>query len=281
MKILTFGALGMMGTVLEKTCGEKGIEFIGQDLEDVDITNNDALRESIEKNKPDVVINMAVIQGVDPAELKPQLAFDVNSIAVSNMAKICQEKGLTIVQPSSHAVFDGTKDGAYTEDDVPNPGSIYAGAKYLAECFAKNICTKHYVPRFAGLFGSSRYERRGFAEKMIERIKKGEVVRVAADKVDSPTYTIDAAERIIFLLESKAPYGTYHVANDGIATYYEFIAKIIEMLGADPKLLTAAKDADFPSLGYKPLKSALKTVRLKPMRPWQEALAEYVEKELK
>ena len=278
MKILLIGSSGMMGTAIEEVCNREKIDCIGLTHDDLDITNFTAIKEAIEKNKPDTVINMAVIQGVDPCELEPQRAFDVNAIAVSNLAKICQKHGITLVQGSTHAVFDGTKDDYYTEDDLPNPTSIYSASKYVAECFAKNLCTKHYITRFPTLFGASRYIYKGFVEKMLERIERGEEVRVADDKIDSPTYTMDAAETLISLLEKEKPSGIYHVANSGMVSYYDFIAKLIEILKVDVSLVRA-KDKDFKSIGYKPLKSALRSIKLEPLRGWEDALYEYITKE--
>jgi len=269
-----------MGTALEEICNRKGINCKGLDKADLDITNSDAISEAIEEHKPDTVINMAVIQAINSCELEPQRAFDVNAIAVSNLAKICEEKGITLVQPSSQAVFDGTKDSPYTEDDLPNPTNIYSASKYAAECFAKNLCTRHYIPRFPTLFGPTRFGRKGFVENMLDRIQKGGEIRIADDRIDSPTYTMDAAETIISLLEKEKPFGIYHVTNSGVVSYYDFIAKLIEIIKADVNLVRA-KDQDFGGLGHKPLKIALKSVKLEPLRSWQDALAEYVATELK
>jgi len=105
-------------------------------------------------------------------------------------------------------------------------------------------------------------------------------VRVADDKMDSPTYSKDAAEAMISLLEEKKAFGIYHITNSGMLSFYDFIAKVIEMLGVDAKL-ARAKDKDFGGLGLKPLRSALKSVKLEPLRSWQEALYEYINTEVK
>ena len=280
MKILLIGASGMLGTALGKACNRKGIDYVGLTQDDLEITDSDALTDVIEKHRPDTIINTAVIQAIDPCELEPQRAFAVNALAVSNLAKLCKQKGITLVQPSTHAVFNGTKDAPYTEDDPPNPTSIYGASKYVSEFFARNLCTRHYVTRLPTLFGSSGYAFRGFAEKMLDRIKKGEEVSVATDKIDSPTYTRDAAEAIIALLEEKKPYGLYHVTNSGMVSFYDFIARVIELLGIDTKLVRA-KDKDFGGLGLKPLRSALESIKIAPLRSWQEALSEYIATEVK
>ncbi len=280
MKILLIGSSGMMGTAIEKVCNRKGIDCVGLTHEDLEITNFDAVKEAIEKNKPDAVINAVAIVGINQCELEPQRAFDVNAIAVSNLAKICEKHGATLVQPSTHAVFDGTKDGSYTEDDLPNPASIYSASKYIAEYFAINLCRKHYVPRFPTLFGKRRNNALGFVDKVLGWIRKGEELKIADDKIDSPTYALDAAEALISLLEKEKPFGIYHVANSGVVSYYDFIAKLIEILKVDVNLVRA-KDKDFPALAYKPLRTALKSIKLQPLRSWQDALSEYVAEEVK
>jgi len=280
MKILLIGSSGQMGTAIEKVCKRKGIECIGLTHQDLEITAFDAVKEAVEKNKPDAVINMAALLAINEGELEPQRAFNVNATAVSNLAKVCEKNGITLVQPGTHAIFDGTKEGPYTEDDPPDPTSIYSVSKYVGECFARNICTRYYIPRFPTLFGPRRSGNKGFVDKMSDRIKKGEELRVADDKIDSPTYTLDAAETVVSILEKEKPFGVYHIANSGIASYYDLIAKLIEILEADANLVRA-KDKDFPALGYKPLRTAIKSVKLEPLRSWQDALYEYVTEELK
>ena len=280
MKALLFGSSGTVGTAIERLCARKGIDCVSPSHREVDITDFAAVKTVIEKNKPDVVMNLVALVGIDQCEHEPERAFAVNVTAVSNIARICEQHGMTLVQPSTHAVFDGTKNGPYTEDDLPNPASVYSTSKYVAEFFAKNICTKHYIPRFPTLFGARRNQSQGFVEKMIDRILAGQELRVADDKIDTPTYTKDVAETIISLLEREKPYGIYHVANSGVVSYYDFIARLIEILKADVKL-TRAKDKDFPALAYKPLNTALKSIKLEPLRSWQDALSDYITEELK
>lgn len=280
MRVLLIGASGLMGIAIEKVCNRKGIDCVGLTHEDLEITNFAAVEKAIEKNKADAVINVAVFLAINECELDPHRAFDINAIAVSNLAKICEKKRIILVQPSTHVVFDGTKVGPYTEDDTPNPSGIYSASKYAAECLTRHTCTRHYITRFPTLFGPRRLGTKGFVDKMLERIAKREEVRVADDKIDSPTYSTDAAEALISLITTEKPFGTYHVANSGVVNYYDFIAKLIEMLKIDATL-TRAKDKDFPALAYKPLNTALRSIKLEPLRSWQDALSNYIAEDLK
>jgi dTDP-4-dehydrorhamnose reductase len=275
MKILLFGSTGMIGTAVETVCRNAGIDYIGLNHNDIEVTDDASINKMIEKYAPDVVINSVAIIGINPCENNPVEAFKINSIVASTMAKVCNNSDIIFAQPSSHAVFDGTKNGYYTEDDVPRPINTYSMSKYVAELYAVNLCRKHYVVRFPTMFGSRRNNRTGFCDKVLEKINKGQELRVADDKIDSMTYTIDAAERLISMLKQKMPYGVYHIANAGMISYYSFVKKLIELLEVDAKLV-AAKDSDFPALGYKPLKTAMKSVKLPPMRSWEQALSEFV-----
>ena len=280
MRILLFGSTGMVGTAVELACKGRNIDYIGLDHNDVEITNLGAVRKTIDRYSPDVIINSVAIIGINICETNPLHAFDVNAIAVYHMAKYSEARGIAFVQPSSHAVFDGTKEGYYTEHDLPKPISIYSTSKYLSEIFAMNLCKKHYILRFPTMFGVRRNKNPGFVDKVIDNIKKGERLKIADDKIDSMTYALDVAERLVSMLEDKVPYGIYHLANSGMASYYDFVKKLIELLGADVELIKA-KDGDFPALGYKPLKTAMKSVKLPPMRSWEDALSDYVSNYLK
>ena len=114
---------------------------------------------------------------------------------------------------------------------------------------------------------------------MLDKIDKKEEVRIADDRMDSPTYTMDAAETIISLLETKKPFGVYHVTNSGMVSYYDFVVKLAEILKIEANLVRA-KDRDFGGLAYKPLRLALKSVKLEPTRRWQDALHEYITTEV-
>lgn len=275
MKILLIGSSGMVGTAVENVCDRKGIECMGLTHDDLEITDFNAVSAAIDNNMPNVVINAAAIVGINKSELEPQRVFNINAIAVSNLAKICEKHRIILIQPSSHAVFNGKKNGYYTEDDQPDPTSVYSASKYIAEYFAKNICTRHYVTRLGAVFGMRRTANKGFIGKIFERIEKGEDIAAADDRIESPTYAIDVAEVLISLLEKKKPFGIYHIANLGMVSYYDFVAKLIEILKADVNLVKA-KDKNFKSLVFNPSRTPLKSIKLEPLRSWEDALCEYI-----
>ena len=120
-----------------------------------------------------------------------------------NLAKICKINNIILVQTSTHAVFDGTKNSSYNEKDIPKPNNIYSGSKYLSEVFVKSICKKNYIIRFPTLFGDRKNNLLGFVDKVIISLKNNKDLKIADDKIDSPTYAKDAAINLIQILIKK------------------------------------------------------------------------------
>jgi len=279
VKILLFGASGLFGTAFEAVCAAPGIEFAGVTHGDVEVTDHGAVTALIDAHQPTVVVNAVAIVGIDPCEERPDLAYAVNAAAPLAMGLHCAAKDICFVQTSTHAVFDGSKSTAYTEADQPNPISVYSVSKFAGECFVRDVCPKHYITRFPTMYGRRRNASPGFVDKMVDRFRQGVEIRVADDKFDSPSYAHDVATGLADLLQTKRPYGTYHLANAGNVNYYEFISALKELLGANNPV-HRAKDRDFPGRGHKPLRTAVTSSRLPPMRDWRAALAEYVTQQL-
>ena len=163
---------------------------------------------------------------------------------------------------------------------MPNPTNVYGVSKLAGEIFAGNGLNEHYIVRFPTLFGPRRNDSLGFVDKMMRIMEDGKNLTVAADKIDSPTYTIDAAKQVLDLIKEKKPFGVYHVVNKGNPSYHELISELGNMMGYCGEV-ALGKDSDFPALAQKPLKTAMSSMKLPSMRGWKEALKDYVtQKEL-
>lgn len=279
MNILLFGSTGMLGTALEQVCKNRDLNCYSALHKDTDITDPDDLKQAIEKFVPDVIINAAALVGIAQCEYDPQKTFDVNTIAVSYLARLCEEKNIVFVQISSSSVFDGTKNDYYTEDDCVSPTASYSASKYVAECFTKTFCSKHYIIRLPLLFGPRQNRGERFVDMLIGKLQSDEKLEVSIDKIDSPTYTIDAANVILDIVEGAKPFGLYHVANHGKVSLYEFVSQFVKVSSSNLQILKA-KDKDFKSPVYTPLALPLKSVKLRPLRSWKDALQEYITKSL-
>jgi len=272
MKVLLLGSKGLVGTAIEKSLEYSDFEYTALSHDSLDITDSDALKDRVALEQPDFIINAVGIVGVNPCEEDPTRAFAVNVSPVIDLSVLCDRYDIALVQLSTHSVFDGTKDDYYTEPDIPRPVNVYGLSKLTSELVTM-MCRKPYVVRMPTLFGDRRKGRLGFPNKIFEMLDEGKDITVADDKLDSCSYSDDVADRIIELLE--LPYGIYHIANAGKATYYEVIEEAKRLMGSS-SVLTRGKDGDFmhhPNA----LRTAMKSAKLPPLRPWQDALKEYLD----
>jgi dTDP-4-dehydrorhamnose reductase len=183
---------------------------------------------------------------------------------------------------STDYVFGGEKRAPYTEDDAPNPLNVYGVSKLAGEYFVRALCPKHFIVRTSGLYGVAGSSGKGgnFVETMIRLAKEGKPIRVVTDQVLTPTYTRDLAHKIKELLQTEA-YGVYHITNSGQCSWYEFAAKIFELLSLKPDF-GPTTSAEFGAKAKRPAYSVLAHGRLAQLglddlRSWPEALAAYLE----
>lgn len=280
MKILILGSSGMLGTQLESICLQKNLDYVALKHQDFDATNFIELKNYVDNYSPSVIINCIAFVGINPCEEDPIKSYKVNTLIPYELIKISNEKNITLIHFSSHAVFDGYSDSYYTENDIPKPLNIYGSTKLEADLLIQQRCKKYYLFRLPTMFGTRRNGSLGFVDKMIIWMNEKDFIKVADDKIDTPTYAKDVANKVIeFLLTSKK-FGLYHIANSGMTSYYDFVHKIKEIKQLNCTLVRA-KDADFDSLAPKPLKTSLISTKINPLRSWQDALLEYLNEDIK
>jgi dTDP-4-dehydrorhamnose reductase len=266
-RIVVLGSSGLLGTAITRVC-----DCIPIDHSEADIRDLSQLISVFEQYKPTVVINAIGVVGINVCESNPLSAIDINSNSVCYLVDLCRECGATIIQPSTHNVFDGAKDGYYTENDEPRPLQIYGITKYLAEKIVARY-EKHYIVRYPTLFGRRINNRSAFPNKIIDWIKEGKTFKVSYDKIDSPSYSVDVARETVKLLDK--PFGIYHIANSGSTNYYDFVLNISELLGIEAKVIKV-KEQEFETMAPNALKTAMSSVKLQPLRTWDKALEEYL-----
>jgi dTDP-4-dehydrorhamnose reductase len=285
MKILIIGADGQLGTDLCKVI-PKG-EQIPLTIKDIDITNKDNTFEVIKKHSPDVVINTAAYHRVDDCEDNQDLAFRVNDTGAGNVAEACRAIDAALVHISTDYVFRGDKNTPYTEEDTPDPQSVYGRSKLAGEQRVQRTLMKYYIVRSAGLYGVAGCLGKGggnFVETIIKKAEAGKQLLVVSDEYVSPTYTYDLAGKIYQLIRTEK-YGLYHIVNHGYCSWYQFADEILMLLRSDvPIVSVTAKDfvnkpeqpkAHRPK--YSVLANAnLKKIGLDDLRDWQNALQAYL-----
>lgn len=278
MKVLIIGADGQLGSDL-KSVFDSG-EVIPLTHNDVEITDIDRVKRVLEEHRPEVVINTAAYHNVPQCENEPEKAFLVNSIGVKNLSVVCRDNQICLVHISTDYVFDGQKESPFTEDDQPNPLNVYGVSKLAGEFFSK-LVDRHYIVRVSSLFGKTGCRAKGggnFVKTMLRFGKTKDRVLVTSNIISSPTYTRDAAVKIKEILEENFPPGIYHAANAGFCSWYEFALEIFSQAGIDIKV--EEKIENEVEAGVKrPLFSPLKSLKIKPVRDWKEALRAYLEEE--
>jgi dTDP-4-dehydrorhamnose reductase len=251
---------------------------------DVDICEPVGLRETLRRHTPEVVINTAAYHKVDECEANVEKTFAVNTYGVRNLALACKEQDCALLHMSTDYVFggDAKRRTPYSETDTPSPINVYGIAKLAGEYFVRYVLNRYWIVRSQWLYGMAGASGKGgnFVELMLRLAREGRDIKVVDDQVGSPTYTLDLAHKIAQLIKTEH-YGLYHMANSGECTWYQFARRIWELLGLSPNAeptTTAAFGAVATRPGYSVLdNAALRTIGLNDMRPWEEALAAYLQ----
>ncbi|MDR1690043.1 MAG: dTDP-4-dehydrorhamnose reductase [Clostridiales bacterium] len=276
MKVLLTGAKGMLGTDMAAVLGQKH-DVTGIDIADLDITNLDDTLKFVKNIKPDVIINPAAFTQVDMCETEADTAYRVNSIGARNMAIAANEVNSPIIHISTDYVFDGNSKIPYTEFDTPNPQSVYGKSKLAGENYVKSMTNKYFIFRIQWLYGKNGPN---FVKTILRIAKEKGRVTVVNDQIGKPTYTKDVAAAVLSFL-GKGDYGTYHVTNSGIVSWYEFTAEILKQSGLKNVELLPCTTAEFPRPAKRPAYAPLDNYCLRllgyaQMRPFEEALGDYL-----
>lgn len=279
-RILIFGAHGQLGYDLMRVLPQQ-YKVVGVDHAEVDITSARAVEKKVNNIKPDIVVNAAAYNKVENAEDNALLAYSVNAIGPYNIARAAFLLGVSVLQISTDYVFDGTKKNGYAEDDETCPLNVYGASKEAGENLLRIANPKHWIIRTSALFGVHAGSGKGynFVTQMIARAQECDEVKMVFDQWTRPTYTLDLADGIAQFLRREVPYGTYHLTNEGSATWCDFAKEIFRLKGFSTKIKKIAT-AESGTTINRPLKSLLQNMRLKRrgivLPYWQDALERYM-----
>jgi len=282
-KIAVIGARGQIGSEVMRAAAAASVEAIPINREQCDVRDERAVRSAFEKIAPlDLVVNTAAFHRVDDCESRPGTATAVNVRGAYNVANAARAAGAAAAFISSDFVFDGSKGAPYVESDEPAPLNVYGATKAAGEAVTRLANPRSYVLRVASVFGPAGSSGKGgnFVETMVAKARAGERPEVVDDLVMSPTSAADAARLFVELFLLGAPYGTYHLANAGSCSWWEFAQATFETCGFDGIAIRRSHHRDEPGRAQRPRYSALASERLAEFglapRPWREALAEYL-----
>jgi dTDP-4-dehydrorhamnose reductase len=243
---------------------------------DLDIADHVAVGRCLADFAPTLILNCASYNHVDKAEDEPDAALRVNAFGVRVLARAATEHGATLVHYSTDFVFDGRATRPYTEEDAPNPPSVYASSKLLGEWFALEA-SRGYVLRVASLFGGAR--PKSSVDRIVDAIAEGREARVFSDRIASPSYVCDVAAATRALVAGGPP-GLYHCVGSGSCTWLELAREAARLLGREREArLTPVLASEVPMRAVRPKFAAMSNAKLTaitPMPTWQDALARYI-----
>lgn len=277
MNVVVTGAAGQLGAATVRAWSAAGHAVTGLTRSDLDLIRPADVRRVISAIAPDLLINCAADNRVDAAQTAPLPPLAGNAWAVATLARLSAELGSTFVHYSTDFVFDGDTDRPYTEDDPPNPRSVYGMTKLLGEMLAADA-PRHYVLRVESLFGG--HTARSSIDRIWSLLETGQAAIAFSDRVVSPSFVEDVTEATRALVERRAPAGLYHCVNTGHAPWFDVVDHMRQLAGFPQGLLLAGRAADANLPAPRPMFAALSNHKLREtgiaMPPWQDAIARYV-----
>jgi dTDP-4-dehydrorhamnose reductase len=282
LKIAMFGIQGQLGRDLEIALSD--FHVIPLLYEDVDITDADRVRDAVTTADPDWVINAAAMTQVDKCETEERLAYEVNALGASHVARAARQVDARLVHVSTDYVFDGFKDGPYDETDTPRPLNVYGSTKLAGERFVQTECPAHYIVRTSGLYGTHECWGKGtnFVETMMRLSRERTEIKVVRDEVLTPTFTEDLALQIRRMIETPPPAGIYHATNEGSCSWFDFATEVFCQTST-PIALVGITSVEWGAPAKRPANSVLENVALKKaglnvFPDWRDALGRYLAK---
>lgn len=266
-RILTTGAEGMLGSY---------VDFgMRTSREMLDITDRNAVQAFVREHRPLAILHLAAATNLDECERDPARAYDINAIGAHNVASAASDVGATLIYVSTDAVFRGDA-GPYSASDEPDPISVYGRTKYCGEMIVARMDANHLIVRTSWVFGGGPTRDTRFVGKIMAQLGAGALaLEVQDDAYSTPTYGKDFLAALLTLLDSGER-GTFHVVNSGSASRFEMAEHIAKVLHS-PVEVKAVRSEHFDSLAKRGTNTAL--ISSQPLRPWRDALTEYLEKE--
>ncbi len=298
MLILATGTAGMLGSALVPALLRAGHRVMATDIDlsephpwgesgpplgHLDVRDRAQVAHAFGEVRPDIVLHLAAETSLEISDADPDHAYLTNAIGTKYVALQASERGIPMVYISTAGVFDGLKEGAYTEFDRPNPLNVYGDSKREGELLVERIVPHHYIVRAGWMVGGGARKDHKFVSRILDQVRDGAShVYAVTDKLGTPTYAPDFSRCLLGLLDSQM-FGLYHMACGGSGSRYDVAAEILRLLGrTDIELVPVTSDhfaEEFPSV--RPPSEIMRNMVLdlqgmNTMRPWRVALAEYV-----
>src|SRR5215472_8440414 len=267
MRVLITGAAGQLGTDFQRLLPDAD----ALDRHRLSITDREAVLTAVRGH--DVVLNCAAYNAVDAAEADPAPAVAVNTGGPVNLAWACSQTGSRLVHYSTNYVFDGSAPEPYSESEEPRPLGAYARSKLDGEHRVLETLPSALVIRSAGLFGATGSAIKGgsFPERMVNRAREGQQLRIVADQRLNPTYTVDLARGTLELL-AQGVMGVVHLVAAGCCSYWELAAEALRLAGVSASV-ERVTTAELRAAAPRPLNGCLTSIRAETLRDWHDGLS--------
>lgn len=271
------GACGLLGRAMRARLTQSNWRVIAFPHTELDITSEQDVSNTVRTVSPDVLINCVATADVDRCEIEPDWAYAVNAEGPKFLAQACREIGAEIVHVSTDYVFDGTKQGFYTQEDEPGSPSVYGKSKLAGEVAVREEVESSYIIRTSWLFGTGG---KNFGSRVIEYARTGCVLKGVIDQISIPTYAPDLAGRIIEIIDLGVE-GLYQVTSTGPTTWFEFARLALDLSGLSEVELKPITRAELNQRAPRPRNSAMRCLLseklgLAPLRHWKIALSDFL-----
>jgi len=276
MKIFVTGVKGQLGYDVVNELEGRGIETIGVDIEEMDITDSTSTWAVIKEAAPDAVIHCAAYTAVDAAEDNEDICRKVNTEGTQNIAAVCKDLDIPMMYISTDYVFDGQGERPWKPDDKRNPLSVYGQTKYEGEVAVQNTLDKYFIVRITWAFGVNG---KNFVRTMLRLAETNDKITVVNDQFGAPTYTYDLAVLLADMIVTDK-YGIYHATNEGNCSWYEFAREIFREADIDMEVIPVSSNA-YNAKAARPVNSRMDKKKLdenglKRLPEWQDALKRYL-----
>lgn len=276
MKIFVTGVKGQLGYDVVNELEGRGIEAIGVDIEEMDITDSTSTWAVIKEAAPDAVIHCAAYTAVDAAEDNEDICRKVNVEGTQNIAAVCKDLDIPMMYISTDYVFDGQGERPWEPDDKRNPLSVYGQTKYEGELAVQNTLDKYFIVRITWAFGVNG---KNFVRTMLRLAETNDKITVVNDQFGAPTYTYDLAVLLADMIVTDK-YGIYHATNEGNCSWYEFAREIFREADIDMEVIPVSSNA-YNAKAARPVNSRMDKKKLdensfKRLPEWQDALKRYL-----
>jgi dTDP-4-dehydrorhamnose reductase len=276
LKVLVTGAGGMLAADLVPALAAAGHEVVPLTRADLDVTAPTAVREVVARTRPDLVVHAAAYTRVDDAEAHPDAAHRVNATGAALMAEAARSVGAAMLYVSTDYVFDGRSELPYGIEAAPAPLNVYGRSKLAGEEAVRETLAAHWIVRTSWLYGRGGPN---FVDTMRRLARQQPALRVVADQVGSPTWTLHLAGAIAALVASGR-HGTYHAAGGGHCSWHALASRVVALEGLSTPV-HAITTAELPRPAARPAwsvldASALQLAGVAALAPWEEGLAAYL-----